>query len=85
MLQTQDSRREFRFSSTTKRPFYPNEPLLDTFLIHYDPIYRDRVIASRELVLDAINAMPAYSLKPEVLGLPDAERHLTSRLNLCQM
>lgn len=44
-------------------------------LDHYN-----RLIAKRPTVLKKINAMPAYLLKPEVLGLLEAEKHPTYRL-----
>lgn len=81
MVQIQDSGRGFP-SSRPKRLFYPHEPRLDTFPIRHVQIDWDRLIAKRELVLDAIDAMPAYLLKPEILALLDAEKHPTYRLIL---
>ena len=42
----------------------------------------DRLIAKRPTVLETIDAMPVYLLKPEVLTLIDAEKHPTYRLIL---
>jgi site-specific recombinase XerD len=41
-----------------------------------------RLMAKRDLVLDNVNAMPTYVLKPEVLGLLGAEKYPTYRLIL---
>lgn len=63
-----------------KRLFYPNEPRLDTFPIQHVQIDWKRLIAKRDMVLDTVDTMPAYLLKPEILGLLDAEKHPTYRL-----
>ena len=42
----------------------------------------DRLIAKRSLVLDTIDAMPSYLLKPEILILLNTEKHPTYRLIL---
>ncbi|WP_299975541.1 site-specific integrase [uncultured Pseudoteredinibacter sp.] len=42
----------------------------------------DRLVAKRPTVLDTINAMPAYLLKPKILMLLDAEKQPTNRLIL---
>lgn len=42
----------------------------------------DRLVAKRPTVLKTIDAMPVYLLKPEILGLLDAEKHPTYRLIL---
>jgi len=42
----------------------------------------DRLRAKRPLVLDTIEAMPGYLIKPEILLLLDAEKHPTYRLML---
>jgi integrase len=81
MVRIQDSGRGFP-SSRPKRPPYPHEPRFDTFPIRHVQIDWDRLIAKRELILDTINTMPAYVLKPEILGLLDAEKHPTYRLIL---
>ena len=81
MVRIQDSGRGFP-TPRPQRLFYPKTPRLDTFPIQHVQIDWDRLIAKRELVLDTIDAMPAYLLKPEVLGLLDAEKHPTYRLIL---
>ena len=40
----------------------------------------DRLIAKRPLILETVDQMPVYLLKPEVLGLLDAEKDPTYRL-----
>ncbi|MFA0812776.1 tyrosine-type recombinase/integrase [Microbulbifer epialgicus] len=40
----------------------------------------DRLIAKRSAVLETIDTMPVYLLKPEILQLLDAEKHPTYRL-----
>lgn len=57
------------------------EPL-NPFPIQAVRIDWDRLIAKRPTVLKTIDAMPAYLLKPEVLGLLEAEKHPTYRLIL---
>ncbi len=42
----------------------------------------DRLRAKRPLVLETIEAIPTYLLKPEILALLDAEKHPTYRLIL---
>ncbi|WP_070988554.1 tyrosine-type recombinase/integrase [Halofilum ochraceum] len=51
-----------------------------TFPIETVRIDWERLVAKRPVVLETIDAMPAYLLKPEVLGLLDAEKHPTYRL-----
>ena len=81
MERIQDSRGAFP-ASRPKRRFYPNEPRLDTFPIQHVQIDWQRLMAKHELVLDTVDAMPTYLLKPEVLGLLDAGKHPTYRLIL---
>ena len=81
MVRIQDSGGAFP-APRPKRLFYPNEPRLDTFPIQHVQIDWKRLIAKREMVLDTVEAMPAYLLKPEILGLLDAEKHPTYRLIL---
>lgn len=72
MVRIQDSGGAFP-APRTKRLFYPNEPHLDTF-----PIQDwKRLIGKREIILDTVDTMPAYLVKPEILGLLDAEKHPT--------
>ncbi len=66
----------------TNRLFHPEEPPVAAFPIQSVRIDWDRLIAKRPTVLETIDAMPAYLLKPEVLGLLDAEKHPTYRLIL---
>ncbi|WP_028877566.1 tyrosine-type recombinase/integrase [Teredinibacter turnerae] len=68
---------------TAPRPkglFHHAEPPLSSFPIQSVRIDWDRLIAKRQTVLDTIDAMPAYLLKPEVVALLDAEKHPTYRL-----
>lgn len=66
----------------TKRLFYPiDEPVID-FPIQSVDINWDRLIAKRQTVLDTIDEMPVYLLKPEILVLLDAEKDPTYRLIL---
>ncbi|WP_288363815.1 site-specific integrase [uncultured Spongiibacter sp.] len=81
MVRIQDSSGAFP-APRPKRLFYPYTPRLDTFPIQHVQIDWQRLIAKREMVLDTVDAMPAYLLKPEVLGLLDAEKHSTYRLIL---
>lgn len=60
----------------------PLDPLHDVFPIQSVHIDWDRLIAKRPLILKTVEQMPAYLLKPEVLGLLDAEKHPTYRLIL---
>lgn len=64
-------------SSPSRRP-RPAEP----FAIQQVHIDWARLIAKRPLVLDTVEAMPAYLLKPEVLALLAAEPHPAYRLIL---
>lgn len=68
--------------SHSPRLFHPVEPLLPSFPIQAVEIDWDRLIAKRPTVLETIDAMPVYLLKPEVLALLDAEKHPTYRLIL---
>ncbi|MEW8492454.1 MAG: tyrosine-type recombinase/integrase [Candidatus Thiodiazotropha taylori] len=60
----------------------PLEPLHDVFPIQSVHIDWDRLSAKRPLILKTVEQMPVYLLKPEVLGLLDAEKHPTYRLIL---
>lgn len=62
--------------------FHPVEEPLATFPIQSVRIDWDRLIAKRPTVLKTIDAMPSYLIKPEVLGLLEAEKHPTYRLIL---
>lgn len=65
-----------------QRLFHPVETPSVAFPIQSVQIDWDRLEAKRPLVLDTIDHMPAYLLKPEVLALLDAEKHPTYRLIL---
>lgn len=71
--------------SRRQRLFYP-ETFEKTkpfrFPIRTVDIDWDRLIAKRATVLQTIDVMPSYLLKPEVMGLLDAEKHPTYRLIL---
>ncbi len=62
--------------------FHPVEEPLVAFPIQSVKIDWDRLIAKRPTVLDTIDQMPSYLLKPEVLALLDAEKHPMYRLIL---
>jgi site-specific recombinase XerD len=62
--------------------FQPREEPLNSYPIQSVRIDWDRLIAKRPTVLETIDAMPAYLLKPEVLELLEAEKHPTYRLIL---
>lgn len=70
---------------TRPRPstlFQPVEPPNVTFPIQSIVIDWERLQAKRSLVLDTVEAMPAYLLKPEIIALLDAEKDPTYRLIL---
>jgi len=62
--------------------FQEAEPLADHYPIQKVMIDWKRLIAKRPIVIQTIDAMPAYLLKPEVLGLLDKEKDPTYRLIL---
>lgn len=62
--------------------FQPLDPPDVTFPIQSVVIDWDRLQTKRSLVLDTIEAMPAYLLKPEIIALLDAEKDPTYRLIL---
>ena len=68
--------------SRSPRLFHPAEPPLPSFPIQAVEIDWDRLIAKRPTVLETIDTMPMYLLKPEVLALLDVEKHPTYRLIL---
>lgn len=65
-----------------RRLFHPMDESASPYPIQSVRIDWDRLIAKRPTVLKTIDAMPAYLLKPEVLGLLEAEKHPTYRLIL---
>jgi site-specific recombinase XerD len=68
--------------SRSPRLFHPVEPGPASFPIQTIEIDWDRLIARRPTVLQTIDTMPVYLLKPEVLVLLGAEKHPTYRLIL---
>jgi len=71
--------------SRPNRLFHPVEAPVSHFPIQSVNIDWDRLIAKRPTVLNTIDQMPVYLLKPEVLVLLDAEKHPTRRLLLYLM
>ena len=65
-----------------QRLFHPVEAPSIAFPIQSVHIDWDRLVAKRPTVLETIDAMPVYLLKPEVLRLLDAQKHPTYRLIL---
>jgi site-specific recombinase XerD len=68
--------------SRSRSLFQPVEEPPAVFPIQAVHIDWDRLIAKRPTVLATIDTMPVYLLKPEILGLLDAEKHPTYRLIL---
>lgn len=62
--------------------FRPPETPSVAYPIQSVEIDWDRLVAKRPLVLDTIDAMPGYLIKPEVLLLLEVEKHPTRRLML---
>lgn len=76
MVQITASRK--RLSSTRPgRLFHPVEAPSVAFPIQSVQIDWDRLVAKRPIMLDTVDHMPAYLIKPEVLALLDAEKHPT--------
>ncbi len=65
-----------------QRLLHPVEAPSVAFPIQSVQIDWDRLEAKRPIVLETIDHMPAYLIKPEVLALLDAEKHPTYRLIL---
>lgn len=65
-----------------ERLFHPMESPAVAFPIQSVRIDWDRLKAKRPIVLETIDVMPAYRIKPEVLDLLDAEKPPTYRLIL---
>lgn len=65
-----------------KRLFEAVEERAMSFPIQSVDIDWERLKAKRPMVLDTIDAMPVYLIKPEILDLLDAEKHPTYRLIL---
>lgn len=73
-----------RFFSEREPPqlFRPAETAQADYPIQVVQINWDRLAAKRQLVLDTVEAMPSYLIKPEVMHLLEQERHPTYRLIL---
>ncbi len=65
-----------------QRLFRATEPPAVDFPIQHVAIDWDRLIAKRPLLLETLDTMPAYLLKPEVLVLIEQEKHPMFRLIL---
>lgn len=65
-----------------QRLFYPAEDPVSAFPIQSVTIDWERLARKRPIVLETVEAMPAYLIKPEVLRFLDAEKHPTYRLIL---
>ncbi len=68
--------------SHSQRLFARHEDPLVSFPIQHVEIDWDRLIDKRPMILAAIEHMPGYLLRPEVLILLEAEKHPTYRLIL---
>ncbi|MAO39393.1 MAG: integrase [Pseudohongiella sp.] len=69
-----------RFSQGSKQLFAPSEPPTAEFPIQIVHIDWDRLRAKRPILLETVQQMPAYLIKPEVLFLLEEERDPTYRL-----
>ncbi|WP_444884840.1 tyrosine-type recombinase/integrase [Microbulbifer sp. PSTR4-B] len=79
----QKRRSDSGFSAPSPQPlFHPVEAPAVAFPIQFVQIDWDRLVAKRPTVLDTVDTMQVYLLKPEVLCLLDAEKHPTFRLIL---
>jgi hypothetical protein len=60
------------------------EPQRENVKIHHQrvDIDWDRLIAKRPMLLESLDVMPKYLLKPEVLGFLESESHPMHRLIL---
>ena len=76
------SARSFPRERASKRPFGFSERPLVAYPIQHVEIDWDRLIAKRPLLLESLDAMPKYLLKPEILGLLESETHPMHRLIL---
>ncbi|MCL6414816.1 site-specific integrase [Aestuariirhabdus sp. Z084] len=81
MVQKHPGENEFP-PARPQRLFHPVEAPVVAFPIQSVTIDWDRLVAKRPTVLNTIDAMPVYLLKPEILRLIDAEKHPTFRLIL---
>lgn len=76
------SARSFPRERPSKRLFGFEERPLVSFPIQRVEIDWDRLIAKRPMLLESLDIMPKYLLKPEVLGLLESESHPMHRLIL---
>jgi len=79
----QNNPSEHRFQATRPKRLF--EPVIEpsvTFPIQSVEINWDRLMAKRPTVLETIDAIQPYLVKPEVLRLLDAEKHPMYRLML---
>jgi len=72
----------FTAPATRQRLFPHHEPPVVRFPIQHVDIDWDRLMAKRPIVLETVDTMPAYLLKPEILVLLDAAKHPMTRLIL---
>lgn len=76
------SARSFRRETPSKRPFgFAEKPLVAYPILHVE-IDWERLIAKRPMLLESLDEMPKYLLKPEILGLLESETHPMHRLIL---
>ncbi|MDP2126333.1 MAG: tyrosine-type recombinase/integrase [Pseudohongiella sp.] len=80
MVQKAPSVHAFYAERGTPQLFKPAEVATVDYPIQAVDINWDRLSAKRELVMDTVQAMPAYLVKPEVLYLLDREKNPTYRL-----
>jgi len=79
----QNEQTDVRFlKPRANRLFFPHEEPIDTYPIRSVQIDWQRLKAKRPQVLNTVDEMPPYLIKPEVLDLLDAEKHPTYRLIL---
>jgi len=78
-VQKRLSSAQYHYPQSTRlfQPELPDEPV---FPIQHVDINWDRLIAKRPIVLETVDTMPAYLLKPEILTLLDLEKHPNYRL-----
>lgn len=76
------SARSFPRPPAGQRPFGFTEPPLVDYPIQHVEIDWGRLIAKRSMLLESLEVMPKYLLKPEILGLLECESHPMHRLLL---
>ncbi|ROT99908.1 site-specific integrase [Marinobacter sp. R17] len=72
----------FRRPERARRLFAPQAPPEVAYPIERVEINWERLVTKRPLLLETVDAMPVYLLKPEVVGLLSAEKHAMYRLIL---